>query len=184
MTKKILKAKIKMAINAANLASRLCDDILNKCFPEDAMDDGLFNIVNGIQDCEMTDVDEIMEKLEEDGYLEDMEDGDNEPVIPEIDVSSTMDVEARVPVDGGRLYVGTARSDTGTNQVYIIYEINGYLVDVALAEVMRGELAEASGLPSDNKDVTVYLWEDPYQEDYTKKATLKYEDLNSATEES
>jgi hypothetical protein len=61
------------------------------------------------------------------------------------------------------------------------YRRNDYDVSIALAEVKSGELAETKGLPVDNKDVEVYVWGNPNEDDYTNKFDIAYKDINNAT---
>lgn len=185
MTKNAVAAKLTMLTNFAAITKSISDQLCNMLL--DVPDDGLFDLMDKIQSCELTDVKEIMSRLEEDGYLEDCDEEVDYldyfiKSLPEVKLTDVL-VEVAVPVDGGKLLIGTSKSDDNTEQVYISYEVaeTDSIIDLVLAEVKSGEIAELDNKPSDNKDIDLYLYEDAYSEDWTYKATLTHEDIVKAT---
>lgn len=70
MTKNEIKARLMLAINLAGQAKRLLDEVCDKLAP--SAEDDIFDILNRIQDCETTDIDEVMTGIEEAGYFEEL----------------------------------------------------------------------------------------------------------------
>ena len=58
-----------------------------------------------------------------------------------------------------------------------MYEKDGDLIDLALAEVKSGELAEVANLKPDNKDIDLYVFSDPETEDYTDRYRIPYDKI-------
>ena len=79
--------------------------------------------------------------------------------------------EIRIKVNGGTL-IAFAHNDPYFPSIAILFETeNGDLIDVALAEVK----AENS-----NKDIDVYTYEDVTTEDFTRKFTIKHNEIIEA----
>lgn len=125
-----------------------------------------------------SDPDEIIDFLSSRGAFLKMEDGD-EVKNPSLELSfGGKCVLVKQSVDGGMLCASIMPSECATSQAGIHYTSpDGILTDFALSEVKRGELAESSGYPADNKNVDLYIWGDPYNEDYTEKLSFSYESL-------
>jgi hypothetical protein len=186
MTESALRTRIKMAANFAAITKKLCDEICNAI--TDVPDDSIYDILDKIQSGEMSDVDEIIAALDgDDNYLSDgLDKADKEADayeqnIPEINVTAGNMIDIKVPVNGGYLVAGNGKSDYGTEQIYLTYECNGYVIDLALAEVKAGELAKIENKPADNKDIDVYTYEDAHSEDWTRKFVLEYKDIEAVT---
>lgn len=163
-TKNDVKAKVALMVSLATATKKMYNDILDS-FKKN-MDDGLFDLLNMVQDNEITSVDEIMVELE--SYTSEMEDG--EPMdLPYIKVDHIGSIEAGVTYpDGSRLAGYLCESDFGSWQAGgILYTKEGSPVDLCMAEIKKGDLAEVVGLNPDNKDVDLYVWADAYKEDYT-----------------
>ena len=83
-------------------------------------------------------------------------------------------------VCGEKLLAFVADSDYGTYQAGVCYEKpDGCIIDLAMAEVKQGELAENEGLPADgtNKRVDLYVWGNPATEDYTERLELSLDSV-------
>lgn len=86
--------------------------------------------------------------------------------------------------DGGRMTAYISTSDDNTIQTgCIYYDADNFPMDLCMAEVKKGDLAEVKGLPRDNKDIDLYLWTNPYSEDYTEVRTVSYKDMVKALSE-
>lgn len=91
-----------------------------------------------------------------------------------------MDQEIRLKVPGGTLIAWA--DDTGEScQAGVMYQPDGDPqgegeIDLFLAEVKGDELAGKK----DNDDIDLYLYDDPYTEDYTRKKTIRREDFIKA----
>lgn len=180
MTKNEIKAKLQLAVNFAGLTKKACNDLCNSLTP---IPDGyLYDLMDNIQSGERTDVNEIMAELEAENYFayaDIIEDGP-ELSVPEINIGNETDFCVKVPVNGGYLIAEANDTDFGTKQACLLYECNGYQIDLAFAEVKEGKLAEAVDLPADNKNIDLYIYADPYSEDYTVKETISYTDIQDA----
>ena len=83
--------------------------------------------------------------------------------------------------NGGELVAYTGVSDYDTRQAGILYyDKEGNPLDLALAEVRRGELAVSDGKDPDNEDIDLMVWGDIYSEDYTEKITFEKEKIEDA----
>lgn len=108
------------------------------------------------------------------------EDAEVQPI--EISVDSYEMAQITKPVRGGSLIAYTSVADAGTDQAGVMYKTEDEcLIDLCMAEVKGGELAEVSGLAPENKDPDLYVYGDVYQEDYTEKIHIPWTDINSAT---
>lgn len=176
MTKNKIKADLQIAVNLAKLTKMYCDKLRDNLAP--STDNDISELISKIQSCESTDIDELMTELEE-KYFEDAHITEDGPslCIPEVSIDDIMNLEIKVPVRGGYLVAANGSSDFGTEQVCLMYEKDGYQIDLALAEVKSGELAETVGMPADNKDVELYVFADTHTEDYTQKNVIKYDDI-------
>lgn len=104
--------------------------------------------------------------------------------LPGIDITGVKTYETSIPLQGGgRLVAYTSESDYDTRQAGIMfYDTEGNPLDLALAEVKRGELAEVSGKDPDNEDIDLMVWGDAYSESYTEEITLPKSDIDDALE--
>lgn len=176
-TKNDVKAKVALMVSLATATKKMYNDILDS-FKEN-MDDGLFDLLNMVQDNEITSVDEIMVELE--SYTSEMEDG--EPMdLPYIKVDHIGSIEAGVTYpDGSKLVGYLCESDCGTWQAGgMLYTKEGSPVDLCMAEIKKGDLAETAKLARDNKDVEIYAWAYVYNEDYSHKFIVKNDDILDA----
>lgn len=85
--------------------------------------------------------------------------------------------EIRINVNGGTL-CAYAYNCGEAKQVGLSYIPNGEdaPIDLCFAEVKGDELAGKQN----NQDIDVYLYEDPYTEDYTRKVTICKKDIDEA----
>lgn len=94
-------------------------------------------------------------------------------------------IEIEKKVNGGTLVAGACDSDYGTGQVYAGYALGdtGCTADLFLAEVASGDLAEAKGLPRDNRSIDLYLWGDIHEEDYTDAIRIESNAIDETVKE-
>ena len=122
---------------------------------------------------------EKAEKLLDDFNLE-----EGEPVIAcELKIKPSLPyMELEMPLaENGKLVAYTGISDDDTRQVGIMHYTNdGSPIDLALAEVKKGSLAEVHGYDANNEDIDLMIWADPYTEDYTERIRIKQEDIRHA----
>ena len=79
--------------------------------------------------------------------------------------------ETKVKVNGGYLVVST-KSDPGHPGISILYQTEaGDLMDIVGVEVKE---------ENENKDIKVYEYEDPYNEDVTRTFTIHHDDIMRA----
>ena len=180
MTKNDIKTRLSLAINLAEQAKGLLDEVCDKLAP--SAEDDIFDICNYIQDCEMTDIDEVMTKIEEAGFFEELGIPDGEEIKPaQVKVSSCLGIEVRTPLsddDYFEAYVGN--SDYGPQAGVAYISKDGDSLDLVMAEQKQGEYAKQAG--ESGEDITIYSWGDPFSEDYTFKDKINKADIDEALE--
>ena len=100
--------------------------------------------------------------------------------LPELAVDPQMPdkIEVRMPTPTGNFCVGVCLGEEESPQSWIDFESKeGGPVNLAFAEVKRGELADECRHPDDNHDVSLYVWSDPNDESYTHEFNMPIEDL-------
>ena len=176
MTKNEIKAKLMLAINLAEQAKGLLDEVCDKLAP--SAEDDIFDICNHIQDCEMTDIDEVITKLEEAGYFEELGIPEGEEIkLVRVKVSSYLGIEAKTPLlDGDYLKTYVGNGDYGPQAGVVYVSKDEDVLDLVLAEQKQGEYAKQDG--ESGEDITIYSWGDPSTEDYTSKDLIKKDIIN------
>lgn len=175
-TKSIIKAKIKLAMSMIEAANNIIANIRNDIDTKD-VDDFFLDWRNDMFDGEFGDnADLAFADIADAGLLDNMNEGDEAPK-PTVDVEYGLYPTINIPVDGGALEVYMSQSDFGTYQAGIIYKCQDSIFDLALAEVKRGELARIKGLPEDNKDISLFVYGNPAQEDYTDCIQISYDEI-------
>ena len=92
--------------------------------------------------------------------------------LPYIDLEISLDDDAKLVA-----YTGT--SDDNTRQAGIMYYTpDKSPLDLALAEVKKGELAKIHGYDPDNKDIDLMIWTNPASEDYTEKVRIEHDQID------
>lgn len=89
--------------------------------------------------------------------------------------------EVAVKTNGGEIRATTFDVVGDSSAMYIDYYPEGDPVgiNICTVEVQHEELCGRK----DNKDIDVYVWDDPYTEDWTKHSLIRYEDIIDATKE-
>ena len=181
MTKQRVKATLELAVNMAQQTKKLLDTLQEDIQP----DAFVSNYISKIQTCEKTDVKKIMEALETFGYFKGMEEGEKF-TYPQVSVNPNIptDIEVSIPgKNGERLTAYVYESDFGTLQAgTVYYDKDNSPLDLSLAEIKKGELAENSGLDKDNQDIDLMVWSDPHNEDYTNSYRISHDDIKNALE--
>lgn len=176
-TKNKIHAQLKMIERLNNISRSIANNILNSI---PSADDKIKDLLSSIETFDVLDTDMILKYITTHDYVTD-NDTDGSITMPDINIDPEMlTCDISVPVNGGKLTAYTGRSDYNTQQVGIGYEYNGDIIDLSLAEVKSGQLAETYGLPSDNKDIDLYTYSDPYNEDYTAKNHIAYNSITDA----
>lgn len=101
--------------------------------------------------------------------------------IPTIDINiNTFEISIRVPINNEDAFIASAsNADYDTKQISLGYLCGDDFFDLALAEIKKGELARAHKLPIHNRDIDMYIYGNPYDEDYTEHKYIKYADIKS-----
>lgn len=176
-----IRAKIQLMRNFAEQAKKIGDEICDMF--DDASDD-IFDMLNSIQDCEMS-IEEAMEELRRCERLNGLEEGP-ELLTPIVSYDNVGAISVKKPCNGGFLVGYVNESDFGTAQAGVEWRGNteetDYPIDLCLAEVVSGELAETYKLPAENKDVFVYIYGDASDDGYTSKNIIAYRDICNALE--
>lgn len=83
--------------------------------------------------------------------------------------------------NGDRLSSYLSESDAGTYQTgAVYYNEEQSPIDICMAEIKKGELARVNHKEDDNRDIDIYVWDDPFTEDYTYKKTIPFQDIHEA----
>lgn len=178
MTKNEIKARLMLAINLAAQAKGLLDEVCDKLAP--AAEDDIFDICNQIQDCEMTDIDEVMTKIEEAGVFEEFGIPEGREVKPaQIKVNNCLGIEVRTPLlSGDYLETHVGNSDYGPQAGVVYVSKDEDLIDLVLAEQKQGEYAKQD--KESGEDITIYSWDNPFTEEYTFKSLIRKDMINEA----
>lgn len=178
-SKNNIKARLKIIQNLAEVIDSLAESIFEElAFSEE--DDLKDVIVKNIGNAN-----ETIKYISENGYFENAHLKEGAPeIIPTLEVFGTI-CNLSVPVGGKRLTLYNCDWN-GTPQVGIAYDYNHKTtapIELVTVEVKRGELAETHGLPENNMDVDIYLYENPYDDDYTQEARVSYNDIRNVMQE-
>ena len=176
MTKETIREHLKLAMNLAELTRQVCEKLESEL--AETSEDVLFDVLDEIQAYELTDLDEAMERLDDAcAFTACNEDEEDTLQAPELFFGNDLSVVVRVPANGGNLVLANGESDYGTKQIGLMYEKDVDMIDLALAEVKSGELAEVANLKPDNKDIDLYVFSDPETEDYTDRYRIPYDKI-------
>lgn len=172
MTKNYVKSRLEFAINLATECKKILEFTKSQINVD--VDDYFFDM---IQTTELTDIEEIMKRLEDFGLK--LEEG-HDISFPIIDVNPAyiQDISISRKVRGGNFVASLGESDYDTPQASLTFKApNGCIWDLALAEQKGGGLADLDGLLEDNQDISIYMYGNPLEEDYTHREDIKYEDI-------
>lgn len=185
-TRQSIKAKLQLMMNFAALAAEIGDSISDTL--TETLNDDIFDTLDAIKCGEITADDNglelLMSEMDENGYFENarLEEGE-ELHVPTLSIDDMMNLIMKIPVSGGQLILSRGQSDDMTEQACIMYqpEKSDYEIDIAFAEVKAGEIVTIHNKPADNKDIDLYVFSDPYSEDFTNKYEIKHDDIVHAT---
>lgn len=181
MNKNAIRARIDLIKSLLRCADTIMDELNTGI---EKSDDAMYDITCYTNLIAKESTEEILDELIAAGYIDANED-DGEKLYPPSIETNNLWITVTQTVPGGQLCVGTCTSDYNTPQAYIDYIASDSKSDVlseinlALAEIKRGELAEKS----DNQDINLYVWSDPYQEDMTHNWIIKKSDIDTALNE-
>ncbi len=172
MTKADVRAKMNMICNLAAQIKALKVELVGI----DTCDDGLWDGLDDLSDGTISEA-EALEVLNE--YYDELDEGEDTDDYPSIVIDpQTLWTKLILPVAGGALVAENCCSDFDTRQMCLMYQTDAAdELDIALAEVKRGEQAEIDGKPADNRDIDVYEYSDVYSEDWQSRFTLKREEI-------
>ncbi len=181
-TKESIRAKLRYMEALYDQARKLGDQICKE-LGDEAGDDFMYDLLNDVADG--TPGDEAFDTLEDEGYLDDLDDGE-EITIPKIEINAANPIYSSLKIslaNGGYFEACTGRSDSGTYQAALLYWTpKGDPIDLTFVEMKRGELAEAVGKPAriKNQDIDIVVFPNPFEEDETKVFTLTQEEIETA----
>ena len=187
-TRSLIKAQIKLMKELGRNIDILREEILSELNINDLNKKEIESIgffITSKPRSDMTDVlDNIMDRLDKANALYNIPDGEKVN-LPSLKVQYMGQIiEATCPVGDGKLVATLSAIGTCDNSVQSwasYYAPNGASIDLALAEVKKGELAECSGLPEDNQDIDLYIWRNPFMDDYTDKIQISHKDIVEAS---
>ena len=182
-TRNSVRAKLQLMVSFAKAIATLKELIVNSF--EDSVDGRLFELLEKIQSYEITNVDNIMAELGTYFKVSNVCEG-NPLAVPYLELrSSIYPIETGIQYPNGeRLATFIAEGESETFQAgSIFYTADETLVDLAMAEIKRGDIAGAYQLPKDNKDIDIYVWSNVNKEDYIHTFHIQHDDILKAIEE-
>ena len=188
-TRNLIKAQIKLMKELSRNIDILREEILSELNINDLNRKEIESIgffITSKFRPDMTNVlDNIMDRLDKANALYNIPDGE-EVSLPSLKVQYMGQIiEATCPVGDGKLAATLSAIGTCDNSVQSwasYYAPNGASIDLALAEMKKGELAECSGFPEGNQDIDLYIWRNPFTDDYTDKIQISHKDIVEASE--
>lgn len=184
MTKAQIKASLEVIQNLFDQAISLSDALISQLGDSQQVEEAVRLLE------ERYPVESALEALDEIGIINDLEEGE-EFSYPMINFESARDlsdvgIKIQLPdKDALQIY---------TNQIYdyeypapptvqagvVYYSKDGDVMDLCMAEIRKGSYAQQDGLDEENRDISLITWADPFDESYTRKDTLKYDDIKEA----
>ena len=171
MTKNEVKFNIQLAMNLAGQAKQIlgkvCDSLTDNI--EDGADD-MYDLVDAILGCEVTDVNEAMESLDE--YILSLPKGDQVPAV-KVDVRylSTLIEISTERQDGSKLTAEIDVSNIEGPQTAVTFTTpDGDIMDLFLAAMDPGE----------NGDFSYRFWGDVSDEDPTLTNVITMDEIEEA----
>lgn len=180
MTQNKVKALLRIMDNLNSVVSNIKSELIESLTPNN--EDDLIPLLN---DPNLSG-DDVFAYLKENAYFKNahIEKGGNVS-IPELELdTAAMSMRINLHIDDIVLSAYNSCADYGSEQISICCNKNhsAYDFDVALAEIKRGELATVHNMPADNKNIDLYVFCNPEQEDYTYKTQMEYDAVMSVTE--
>jgi len=167
-TRNSIMAKLAFMVSLAAATENMRTQV-EKAFADSA-DDNLISLLDQI---EAHTVDIVDVKREIENYFTDeaVEEGDPVPV-PYVHVSEFLypfEAGVRYP-SGEKLTAFVSESDDRTYQTgSVFYTSDKTVIDLAMSEIKKGELALNENLSEDNMDIDIYIWGNPFSEDYSQR---------------
>lgn len=134
-------------------------------------------------------LDEAFQNLESWSVFGDMEEG-ADVSLPSVEIRYGGEIlVVRLATKDGNVIDATVchadNPEEGTVQANISYtenkgKANELLIDLATVEIKKGKLAKSNKLPENNKDIDIYLWTDPFTEEFTNRFRMKHSDILEA----
>lgn len=177
----ILEAKLRLIENLKQIEREITNEIVESLAISSK--DNVSEILENIKEVQsQKDINDFVKELESIGCPINKT-KDNSILTPYIQYNhGNLEIGVTYP-EGDKLAAYLCESDFGTYQTgSMYYDKTGSPMDISLAEIKKGDLAQYNHLPENNRDVDVLIWEDPFDENYTKKFTLKNSDIEKALE--
>lgn len=186
MTKEQVKASLEVIQNLFEQAVSLSNQLIESLGDSQQVDEAVRLLE------ERYSVESALEELSNLKEFQDLEDGNKAsyPLIKYSNVQDMADVGISIPLpDQDELYIYTENiynSDISTQPTVqagvMYYTKDRDYMDLCMAEIKKGDVAKTEGLNPDNRDIDIYTWADPFDEAYTKKDTINYNNIEKAFE--
>lgn len=191
MTKSEISERLAQIAAFHRETRRLADELLERMESEGTLTDVAARIISqhavGLSagHGNLPDTAGTVEALEKIGFMENREEGECavRPFIKTAQGGAI--VTAVIKAQGGFPNAYVCSSDCQTAQACTAYAgaLDDPGIELTLAEVKAGELAISDGKPEDNRDVDLYIYGDPHDEDFTERLTLRAEDIDEVLAE-
>ena len=177
MTKNYIEAQLRLIHNLAEQAVKVSHDLFDELTTETTDQDAMIDQLNRLNGGEIEGIDEFVREFMDEFVPGSTPDGG---LIhrAEVCVEGPESIELRVSTGKGEVLPYVYPADYGTVCCGVSYceKDSNTEIDLCLVEVKKGPLAE---IP-DNEDVDIYVYGDPYSEEFTDKKVLKHEDIVKA----
>lgn len=184
MTKNYIEAQLRLIHNLAEQAVDVSHDLFYELTTETTDQDAMIDQLNRLNGGEVEGIDEFIRDFINEYAPKNMPEG--EPVQgTTIRVTSPKCIELRAPTGKGELlsYVYPSDGETMCCGVSYFEKTTESEIDLCVAEVKKGVLAETNGKPADNEDIDIYVYGSPYCEDWSDMKTVKYTEIVDALSE-
>ncbi len=179
MTKNEIKARLNLIFSLRNAAFQVGKEIVNSL--ENDNSDGLYDIMNEVFEGIYDSPEAVIGELKDCGYLNSVTEEGPEQEVPDFDIRFPYYYSITSPCNGGKMEAYVNEADFNTRQTGVMWKGKDVDLDLDLCccEVKQGDLAKKP----DNKDIDIYVYGDPYTEDWTENVTIKYEDIENVLKE-
>ena len=181
MTKNKIEVLLTIAKNLAEINEKIRTEIIENLGVE------IDNIPNKLFDMDANmPVDLIIKHLEKFNYFKNANIESGETIMPpEISFDPnalTFAIAINVKNNNDKFVISNSPLESPSKQVAITYQYakTNDEIDIAYAEIKKGEIAKAFNLPEDNKNIDIYAFDNPTIESATVMKTIDYADIQNA----
>ena len=181
MTENKIKALLTIAKNLAEINEKIRVEILKNL---DVTNDDILNKLLSIN-ADMS-IETIMKYLNDFKHFKNTNIDSGEIIMPpeiSLDLNTLMfTIAIDAENNNDKIIISNGSADLPSIQAAITYRYakTNDEIDIAYAEIKKGEIAKAFSLPKNNKNIEVYMFDDPSTESATIAKTINYTEIQNA----